>query len=270
MSEVSRDTIIAAAEQAIAAAEPAPANDVAPDVAPANDVEPAPEPVAAEPETKLAQVIRAKKEAQKIRGEAQQEKAALARERAEIDALKARIKDAPLLALKELGLDVAAVNQHVLNEGTPEAEIAKIRKELEAERAARETWQQSVSTREARAAEEAFVAIASKQPTLAALYADEPQELLSRAYAVQKAYHEKTGEVPTREEIAEYLETVEARRYAKLTKTAPAPAKTISPKAAAATSAPTKAFKDMTPGEQKRHLIRVAQDAERNYKPTEY
>ena len=247
-------------------AEPA-ANDAAPDVAPANDVEPA----AAAPdpeESKLAQVIRAKKAAQAIRTEAQREKDALAKERAELDALKARIKDSPLLALKELGLDVAAVNQQVLAEGTPEAEILKIRKELESERRAREHWQQSIVQQQTKSAEEAFIAIASKQPTLAALYGDEPQELLSRAYAVQKAYHERTGEVPTREEIAEYLETVESKRYAKLSK-AP-PSKTINPKVATRTIAPEKAYKDMSPSEQKRHLIRIAQEAEKNYRPTGY
>jgi ABC-type glycerol-3-phosphate transport system substrate-binding protein len=123
-----------------------------------------------------------------------------------------------------------------------------------------------MQAQEAMAAEAAFVEVAKGHPTLAVLYGDETQELIARAYQVQQAYHQKTGQIPSREEIADYLESVESRRYAKLMKQvlAKAPSKTVRPVAAA--SAP-KPFEQMTHAEQRRHLMRIAEEAQKNYRP---
>lgn len=205
----------------------------APAKAEAAEAKPAEEPKPVD-ENRVAVVMRARVQAQKVRDEAAAQAAA---RRAELDAREAKLKEResavvtrlrekPIEALRELGLDPREFFERAVEDPkqlTPEAsikaEVDALKRQL-ADREQREReYAEQAKVRsfetEMMTAKRQFVteALVDKHPHLTAVYGDRPGALAEEALRIAKEYTSRTGEYASNEELATYLEQVEAERY---------------------------------------------------------
>jgi len=149
------------------------------------------------------------------------ERASVAREKAEIEALKgkyARVKEDPIEALKETGLSYEELTRRILNADTPEAKIEALSQKIEAFERSRAEEQQAQQQRAATSNYEAsrnqFKANISsnedKYPTLTLL---EPEEVWADAWKVADQYFKQTQEVPDIDDLTQYLEDQASARF---------------------------------------------------------
>ena len=113
---------------------------------------------------------------------------------------------------------------------------------------------------------------AGKYPTLAALYSDDAEPLLTQAYKVAHAYQQRTGLVASHAEVAEYLESIHSDRVRRLHQPSEPRAtasqtgtahgqRTLSTDSASERRSPTRSLEELTPDERRRELISVAKKA---------
>ena len=187
-----------------------------------------------EPEEKISAVVRARAKAARLRREAEtqaraveQQRQALEAERREIARLRSaaeKLREDPLAGLRELGVDLNAVNERVALEGTPEAKFKALQDMIERQQKELETYRTTQQQREHSAmvqnAEREFQALASNEesfPHLAARMALHPRAVIRQAYDIQQEYQAKTGKVPTQQELAEALDYLAAEEYRAIT-----------------------------------------------------
>lgn len=181
-------------------------------------------------QTRLSTAVRAREKASRIRREAEAERAAVARDRASLDAERREIaqlraaretlaKD-PLAGLKELGLDMRDLVERAAIDGTPDAQIRELQRRLEAQERAVESDRAGRANQDMQArrttAEAEFQAIASSEeayPFLAARTDLYPDLVKRQAYQLQDDYFKETGKVPTLNEIAEALDYLAGEEY---------------------------------------------------------
>lgn len=278
-----RDAAIAAADVAKGAVAPE-----APKSAPAKV-----EPTEAE-QTRVAVVMRAKREAARIREDADayrrenapkiaQYESELATLRAQAEHIALLDKD-PIAAFQKLGRNPRDIFAKALEDPSKMDPLAIVRSELEgikAQRAAdlqaaednKKTAEAADYSRRVQQAERAFIGVVAdgekdKYPTLNAVYEDDPRALIRKADAVADQFFAKTGEKATYAEICEYLEELEVQKYSRVTSRARvAPASESAPPVAQANSkrpltnkdssrreSTATPFREMTPAQQKAHL----------------
>lgn len=291
--------LIAAAE---AATEQAPA---APDTKPEGEKaktngKPAPAP-AEEDIPRLARAMREREQRQAARDEGERAKAELATMRQELQQSLAEAKQAreeaarelarlqdlkrdPIRGIKELGWEPKDLVNRVVTHDTPEgqrlaayeqrleqiqaenAELKAWREQQVREHQQRQQWYQQTQRQDV---EQKFIATVKEQcPTLSAL----PEHVVvAWGDRVADEYREKTGQVASLTDIAQYLEHEAKTRLGRATQ--PAGAKPPSTKAKPRTltnaegserrSAP-KPVREMTPTEEHAFLVAAANEALRN------
>lgn len=289
------------ASQADATA-PAPATEPtpnAPPVEPPKDAAPpspspsSPAKDAAPPESAAARFARLaaqEKRLQAQRAEIQAARDAVAKERAEVEAYRAKAaayKTDPISLLRDHGLTYEQVTQYLMNGGQPtpdlkieatRGEVAALKAELDALKAARAQAEADAQAAKAQQAEQTYrqklTAAAADGYELAAVYDPEGR----RAWAVAEALFGETGEVP---EPAAVMAKVEAEfeqlldRAAKTKKWAGkyAPKAAEPPKPPAPTLTNDVATPSVVNGsprseaERVRRAIAAMEEAERRVKP---
>lgn len=154
-----------------------------------------------------AERAQAERQAQIASADAQRWKAeAEARARTET-----ALRQDPISALRALGYSPKDAAEAIKNAGTPEAALADVRKELEAERQARQTLENNLRTREQQATYEreaaAFMTAASDEKAYPTLSQQPPKFVLSIAESIIRQAHANTGIVYSNKEVLEYLES---------------------------------------------------------------
>jgi len=234
--QASRDETIKAVNAAMGI-EPEPADAAAPVVDTVVDkvkTEPAKD------STELAVVMRARKQAQAMRDEAQKELDEARKSRQEADSYKAEIepwrqklpklKESPAAILAELGMNPEQFVESLLKEGKPDpvkdvrgqidelkAQLAELKAERESQK--KESEEQAQTSQNEKAKQmflEVVTGDGTAYPTLNAVYGDDQDELIYRANSIADKYFQLEGKYPSLDEIAQYLETVELKRYNKV------------------------------------------------------
>lgn len=196
-----------------------------------------------EEENRIAVVMRARRQAQKIRESAEtaaqeqlrqvQEQVRQLEERQRSAVSKLREK--PIDALKELGLDPREFFERAVEDPKRLDPMEMLRQELvsikteladrdkrerEREEQARKQHEESQRSGAQQAAVNQFLsdALSEKYTYLNAFYKNSPHDLAQKAIAVVKEYNAKGGDSSelTNEEIAQYLEEQERNRYMQL------------------------------------------------------
>lgn len=177
---------------------------------------------------KVSAIIRAREKAQRIRREAEAQRLELQRERDRLETRRRELErferaaqaKSPAEALRAMGLEPRQVLEDTALEGTPEHELRQMRARLEAQERQWEEYQRSQQQAAQRAAvadaETQFTKIAADEerfPFLAARAQLHPALVMRQAYALQEAYHAKTGQIPTLEMIADGLDHLERESY---------------------------------------------------------
>jgi hypothetical protein len=187
-----------------------------------------------EPAEKISAVVRARAKAARLRRDAEQQSRAvemqrmqLEQERREVARLRSaaeKLREDPLAGLRELGVDLAQVNEKVALEGTPEAKFKALQDMIERQQKELETYRQTQQQREhttqVQNAEREFQSLASdeeKYPYLAARTALHPRSVIRQAYEIQQEYQAKTGKIPTQAELAEALDYLAGEEYRSIT-----------------------------------------------------
>ncbi len=181
-------------------------------------------------EPKLAAVVRAREKASRMRREAEAQRMELERDRMRLDADRREVEQLrrareamardPLAGLKELGVDLRDLTERAAMEGTPDAQLRELRDALEAQRKELDDYRRGQTAREmeqTRAkAESEFFGLAAREeefPFLAARAELHPELVKSQAYQLQEQYYQRTGKVPTIQEIAEALDYLASEEY---------------------------------------------------------
>lgn len=268
----------ASVADALAAAKAPPAESAAP--ADAGQEQPTPEPTdasaepsietPAEPESAIDVRTRVRQREQRMQRDLAERERRIATREAELQQMDSRARQvldrhAQLENLRktdvakwaqEIGLDEATLKPIVMGRiaaGKPEGQILTAQQRLDAlERQIAEQNQQQQQQQQAaqRAqSEQTFVKLATeptKYPTVAAVYGDEPAELVREAWTIQNRFQQQFRRVPTQEEIAVNLERTLKDRVQRAAKVVSAP-----PPAAPAAIAPPKP-RAPSPSEQTR------------------
>lgn len=246
-------------------------------------------------ENRIAVVMRARRQAQKVREDAETRAQAMLREVEERQrqlevrerSVVSKLREKPIDALRELGLDPREFFERAVEDPKQLDPVSQLKAELEALRAEQRQALESIAQRERQqreaqeqarqaqadaAAVQNFIkeSLTDKFPALVAAYSEDPDSLAEEGIKVLKLYAKNGGDPTelTNQEIASYLEERERKRYSSIRSRleqvdseAAQPAGgnvTITQKdAAQKRSRPKKTVSEMTVEERRQEAIRV-------------
>lgn len=189
---------------------------------------------------KVAVVMRAREQARRIMEEARGKADEVARKERELAQLQSSIeserktielfKKDPIKAIEIAGKDPAWFTEQVLLHGRPDPvkeQLSPVEEKLSVTQDRLEKLEQMLQQRmqadekaQADKAAEAFTQMVirddEKYPYLSAIYSDDSGELIQKANNIAQLVYDRTESYPSFEDIAEYLEDLEQKRYSRL------------------------------------------------------